>query len=67
MKPSTKKVGIYLLLLIVPFAILAAIYPFLPAEISTGRHLFSGSTAPKWVIFILGFIPILVYWKRARR
>ena len=67
MKLNVKKVVLYLIILIVPFVILFAVYPFLPTEVSTGAHLFSNSTIPKQYIFVLGFLPIFIYWQKNRK
>ena len=51
-----------LLILIIPFVILAAAYPFLPARIPRQFHL-SGppSYMAKEFIFLFGFLPFLIY------
>ncbi|ATW23771.1 hypothetical protein DCMF_02250 [Candidatus Formimonas warabiya] len=67
MKPNIKKIIINLLILVVPFIILIAIYPLLPDQIYTGRHLFRSSYMGKQYVFLLGFIPYLIYWKRNRQ
>ena len=52
-------------ILIIPFAVLAAIYPFLPGRIPR-QFDFSGhpnSYMAKEFIFLLGFVPYLIYRK----
>jgi uncharacterized membrane protein len=58
-----------LLILIVPFLILAVIYPILPASIPRQFH-FNGqptSYMDKEFIFLFGFLPILIYSSYKRR
>jgi uncharacterized membrane protein len=52
-----------LLIFVIPFIILAIIYPFLPARIPRQFH-FNGqptSYMAKEFIFLIGFIPYLIY------
>ncbi len=54
-----------LFILIIPFAVLAAIYPFLPGRIPR-QFDFSGhpeSYMAKEFIFLFGFLPYIIYRK----
>ncbi len=54
-----------LLVLIIPFIIIAVIYPFLPDRIPRQFHLNGQTTSymAKEFIFILGIIPYLIYMR----
>ncbi len=67
MNQKAKKIVVRLLILIVPFVILAVLYPLLPDQIYTGRHLFGSSFMGKQFVFLLGFIPYILYWKATRK
>jgi hypothetical protein len=54
------------MILIVPF-IIAVLYPLLPDQIYTGRHLFGSSYMGKQFVFLLGFIPYIIYGKQPGR
>jgi hypothetical protein len=54
------------MILIVPF-IIAVLYPLLLDQIYTGRHLFGSSYIGKQFVFLLGFIPYIIYWKATRK
>lgn len=52
-----------LFILIVPFVIIAIIYPFLPARIPRQFHLGGQPTSymAKEFIFIIGIVPFVIY------